>query len=98
VLHQRVRYASLCAQRYQSATQRVDDPYFGRAPTRRYKGRSHHPDYRVNLPQLSIQTLLPVLTSANPVPEVVIEERLMTGRPATNRPPRRRSPDPQWHN
>jgi hypothetical protein len=46
-------------------------------------------------PQLPVQTLLPILTNADHVTKVVIEERLVTSRPQQ---PHWRSPDPGWHN
>jgi hypothetical protein len=43
--------------------------------------RRHQPENRINLAQLAIQALPPVLANANPVTKVMVKERLMTCRP-----------------
>ncbi|MDQ5828200.1 MAG: hypothetical protein M3441_29180, partial [Chloroflexota bacterium] len=69
---------NLSAQRHQPTPQRISDPHLSRAPVRRHKRRRHHADHRIDLPQLPVQTLLPILTNTDPVMKVAVKKRIMT--------------------
>jgi hypothetical protein len=79
--HQRMHHPNLRTQRHQPAPQRTRDPHLSRTPTRRHKRRRHHPHHRVNPPQLTVETLLPILTHTNTLTKIMIEKRLMTRPP-----------------